>query len=345
MRFIGSVIERLQRSPKRLVLPEGAEPRVIQAARQYASLRLGEPTLLGDRARVKAAADRINVSLEGIRVSNPVDQPEVEEYARLFYEMRKSKGVTPESARKTLEQPHYFGAMMVARNAADSFVAGASDYAESVLRPLFQVFNVLPYRKAASSCMILELEDVDFGASGVLFMADCGVIPEPSTEELAHIAVSSAELASLLTDEPPRVALLSYSTKGSAAADSPTKVREASAMATKLAMDLGVDAEFDGELQLDTALSMEIAERKAPGSLVAGSANVLVFPDLNSGNISSKFVQLIGRANAYGQIVLGMDHAAADVSRGSSSHGILGVAAVTGLVANALQSHTFSVGR
>lgn len=342
MRFIGSVIERLQREPKRAVFPEGVEPRILQAARQYQSLRLGTPILLGDRVDVKRAADQINVPLDGIQIVNPEDSRHYDTFSKAYHDLRKSKGLTEQEARRHIAQPSYFGAMLVASGEADSFIAGVSDYAESVLRPLFRIFKVLPHRKAASSCMILELEDAHLGAEGVLFLADCGVIPKPSEEELAHIAVSTAELAGLLTQETPRVALLSYSTKGSACTASAQTVRTATRLATELAADLGVDGEFDGELQVDTALSLKIAERKLPESAVAGRAGVLIFPDLNAGNIASKIVQLIGRANAYGQIILGLDGAAADVSRGSSSHDILGVSAVAGLVADVLKTNASS---
>jgi phosphate acetyltransferase len=212
-------------------------------------------------------------------------------------------------------------------------VSGTNEISGSVLRPLFQIIKVGPRRATASSCMIMEIENLSFGENGVLFMADCGVIPDPNVEQLADIAVSTAQLARQLLGTVPRVAMLSYSTKGSATHETIRKVRSATTLAREKATTLRLEAEFDGELQLDAALVPEIAARKVPDSKVAGKANVFIFPDLNSGNIGSKLVQHIARANAYGQILLGLDRPAADVSRGSNAHDILGVAAILGLQA------------
>lgn len=331
MRFIGSVIEKLQRHPKRIVFPEGTEPRILQAARQFHSLRLGAPILLGDRSRIKAAAELLNVSLEGVRIINPAESEELDNFARRFELLRRFKGIREREAREAMLKPNYFGAMMVAMRQADGLVSGTSEISGSVLRPLFQIIKVAPQASTASSCMIMEVEDTRFGENGVLFMADCGVIPEPNVEQLADIAVSTAQLARQLLGVRPRVALLSYSTKGSATHSSIGKVQAATARAQQRAREKSLDAEFDGELQLDAALVPDIARRKLPDSKVAGRANVLIFPDLNSGNIGSKLVQHIARANAYGQILLGLDRPAADVSRGSSAHDILGVAAIVGI--------------
>ena len=331
MRFIGSLIEKLQRHPKRIVFPEGTEPRVLQAARQFYSLRLGAPILLGDRSEIKAAAERLNLSLEGVRIINPSQSEELENFARRFELLRRYKGVKEQEARETMLKPNYFGAMMVAMHQADGLVSGTNEVTGSVLRPLFQIIKVAPQATTASSCMIMEVEDTRFGERGVMFMADCGVIPEPTVEQLADIAVSTAELAHLLLGVPSRVAMLSYSTKGSATHHSIGKVQAATALAHQKAGQKNLAADFDGELQLDAALVPEIAARKVPESKVAGHANVLIFPDLNSGNIGSKLIQHVARANAYGQILLGLDRPAADVSRGSNAHDILGVAAIVGL--------------
>jgi phosphate acetyltransferase len=333
MRFIGSVIEKLQRHPKRIVFPEGTEPRVLQAARQYYSLRLGAPILLGDRTRVKEVAQALNISLEGIRIINPSESDELDNFARRFEVLRRSKGLRALEAREAMLQPNYFGAMMVAMHQADGFVSGAREIRESVLRPLFQIIKVAPQTTTASSCMVMEVEDSKFGEKGVMFLADCGVIPEPTADQLSDIAVSTATLARQLFGSPPRVALLSYSTKGSATHPSIGRVQAAVALARRKASQKLLDAEFDGELQVDAALMPEIAERKVTESSVAGRANVLIFPDLNAGNIASKLLQHVARANAYGQILLGLDRPAAEVSRGSSAHDILGVAAIVGVQA------------
>ena len=333
MRFIGSIIEKLQRHPKRIVFPEGNEPRVLQAARQFFSLRLGAPILLGDRTRIKAAAEALNVSLEGVRIINPAESEDLDSFARRYEALRRSRGIQYKEAREAMMSPNFFGAMMVARHQADGFVSGASEFTGSTLRPLFQIVKLAPQATTAASCMIMEVEDSRFGDQGVMFMGDCGVIPDPNVEQLAAIAVETARLARHIVNVRPRVALLSYSTKGSATHPSIGKVQAATALAQKWADERGLEADFDGELQVDAALVPEIARRKLPDSRVAGHANVLIFPDLNSGNISSKLVQQVARANAYGQILLGMDRPAADVSRGANAHDILGVAAIVGVQA------------
>lgn len=333
MRFIGSVIEKLQRHPKRIVFSEGAEPRILQAARQFYSLRLGAPILLGDRSRIKAAAEALNVSLEGVRVIHPAESEDLENFARRYEILRRGKGIKAKEAREAMLNPNYFGAMMLAMHQADGFVSGASEYGGSTLRPLFQIVKVAPQATTASSCIIMEVEDSRFGQNGVMFLADCGVIPDPTVEQLADIAVETTRLARHLVNVRPRVALLSYSTKGSATHPSIGKVQAATGLAQKIARDRGLEADFEGELQVDAALVAEIARRKVPESKVAGHANVLIFPDLNSGNIASKMVQHLARANGYGQILLGMDRPAAEVSRGSNAHDILGVAAIVGVQA------------
>jgi len=216
---------------------------------------------------------------------------------------------------------------------ADGFVSGTNQSSGSVLRPLFQIIKVAPHTRTASSCMVMEVEDSRFGENGVLFMADCGVIADPTVEELADIAVSTAQLARHLLGARPRVALLSFSTKGSSLHPSAGRVRAAAALAEKRAAEKQLEADFDGELQVDTALVPDIAARKLPEGKLGGRANVLIFPDLNSGNIASKLVRHISRANAYGQILLGLDRPAADVSRGSNAHDVLGVAAIVGVQA------------
>ena len=333
MRFIGNVIEKLQRHPKRVVFPEGEEPRILQAARQFYALRLGAPIVLGDAAKIKAIAEGLNVPLEGIRVINPPVSEELVNFANRFFRLRREKGVQAPEAREAMLQPNYFGSMMLAMHQADGLISGASHITSSLLRPLFQLIKAAPSITTASSCMVMEVEDTRVGEQGVLFMADCGVIPDPTVDQLADIAVSTAQFARHMVGVRPRVALLSFSTKGSAAHPSVGKVQAATAVARRKAEQLFLEADFDGELQVDAALVPEIADRKLRDSKVAGRANVLIFPDLNSGNIASKLVRLVGHANAYGQILLGLNRPAADVSRGSSAHDILGVAAIVGVQA------------
>src|SRR6266478_6945094 len=248
MRFIGGVIEKLQRHPKRIVFPEGAEPRVLQAARQFYSLRLGAPILLGDRTKIKETAAALNISIEGLRIINPVESSDLDNFAHRFEVLRRSKGMKGFEAREAMLQPNYFGAMMVAMHEADGFVSGTNQSSGSVLRPLFQIIKVAPQATTASSCQVMEVEDSRFGENGVLLMGDCGVIPEPTVEQLADIAVSTAQLARQLVGVRPRVALLSFSTKGSYNHPSLGRVQAATALAKKKAHDKIIEADFDGEL-------------------------------------------------------------------------------------------------
>jgi phosphate acetyltransferase len=331
MRFIASIFEKLQRHPKRIVFPEGTEPRIIQAARQFYSLRLGVPILLGDRTKIKEAAIRLNVPLEGVRIVNPVESEDLDSFARRFERLRRHKGIQPKEAREAVLKPNFYGAMMVAMHQADGFVSGASEMTGSVLRPLFQIIKVAPQATTASGCVILEVPDAHCGEKGTLFLADCGVIPEPTVEQLADIAVDTAALARQLLGIRPRVALLSFSTKGSASHPSAVKMQAATALAQQKAREKLLDADFEGELQADAALVPDIASRKLPENKVAGHASVLIFPCLNAGSISVRLVQHIAQANAYGQILLGLDRPAAEISRGSNAHDILGVAAIVGV--------------
>jgi phosphate acetyltransferase len=331
MRFIGNVIEKLQRHPKRVVFPEGDEPRILQAARQFSALRLGVPILLGDQAKIKEAAEKLNIPLDGIRIINPATSEDLENFAKRFHSLRREKGLRATEAREAMLQPNYFGTMMLAMHQADGVISGASHITSSLLRPLFQIIKVAPDIHTASSCMVMEVEDTRIGEDGVLFLADCGVIPDPTVDQLADIAVSTARLARHMLGIKPRVALLSFSTKGSASHPSVGKVQAATAQAKRKAEQLFLEADFDGEMQVDAALVPEIADRKLHDSPVAGRANVLIFPDLNSGNIASKLVRTVSRANAYGNILLGLNRPAADVSRGSNAHDILGVAAIIGV--------------
>jgi len=333
MRFIGNVIEKLQRHPKRVVFPEGAEPRILQAARQFHALRLGAPIVLGEPDKIREVAEALKIPLDGIRIINPATSEDLENFAQRLFRVRREKGLRQTEAREAMLQPNFYGAMMLAMHQADGLISGASHITGSVLRPLFQIVKAAPDITVVSSCTVMEVEDTRIGENGVLFMGDCGVIPDPTVDQLADIAVSIARLARHMLGVKPRVAFLSFSSKGSASHPSIGKMQAATAQARRKAAQLNVEADFDGELQADAALVPEIASRKLSESKVAGRANVLIFPDLNSGNIASKLVGVVSRANAYGQILLGLNRPAADVSRGSSAHDILGVAAIVGVQA------------
>jgi len=337
MRFIGNIIEKLQRHPKRVVFPEGAEPRILQAARQFQTLRLGAPIVLGDPAQIREVAADLKISTEGIRIINPVTSEDLENFSARLYRLRRERGLRATEAREAMMQPNFYGAMMLAMHQADGLISGASHITGSVLRPLFQIVRPAPDINTVSSCMVMEVEDTRIGEHGVLFMADCGVVPDPTVDQLADISISTARLARHMLGVRPRVAMLSFSTKGSASHPSIGKMQAATAQARRKAELLNVEADFDGEMQVDAALIPEVASRKLSDSKVAGRANVLIFPDLNSGNIASKMVSLASRANAYGQILLGLNRPAADVSRGSTAHDILGVASIIGVQATDYQ--------
>ncbi|HON06609.1 MAG TPA: phosphate acyltransferase [Verrucomicrobiota bacterium] len=336
MRFIGTAIEKLQRHPKRIVFPEGTEPRVLQAARQFYSLRLGAPILLGNRTKIKNISAELNISLEGIRIINPSESEDFENFAKRFETMRRAKGLKLEEARQAMLNPNYFGAMMVAMHQADGIVSGVKEFGAAVLRPFFQIITPAPGIKTVTSCMIMEVQDSRYGEQGVFFLADCDVVPQPTVEQIANTAVLTAQLAHKLLGQKPRVALLSFSTKGSSTHPEALKMQAATALASQIAFEKKIEAEFDGELQADVAIVPEVAKRELQNNLnnpVAGKANVLIFPDLNSGSISSRLIQHISKANAYGQILLGLNEPAADVAHGADAHEVLGVAAIVGVQA------------
>lgn len=333
MKFIDSLFEKLRSHPKRIVFPEGTEPRVLAAAAEFVEKKLGVAVLLGRKAEVEEAAKKQGVSLNKILIIDPSLATDLPLFVKRLETMNRYKGISNVDAEKIVCNPNYFGAMMLQNGQVDGLVGGATSNSGSILRPLFQLIKPLAGVKSISSCMVLQVPLTQYGDKGVFTFADCGVIPNPSVDQLAQIAVESARLFRQLSGTTPRVAMLSYSTKGSAQTQDTEKIVAATAMAKQLLFERNLPTEVDGELQADTALIQEIAELKAPGSLVAGQANVLVFPDLNSGNIAVKLVHRLAGGEAYGQILLGLDKPAADLSRGASVHEIVGVATIVGLMA------------
>lgn len=330
MSLVPKLTEKLQRHPKRVVFPEGADPRILQAARQWVTRRMGAPILLGDRSAIKASALRLDINLQGMRLIDPERSEDLEAFAVRLEELRRDKGLTPEEARAAVRDNNYFAALMLAAGQADAMVAGATVSASSALRPLFQIIPRLEHVQTASSLMILDFDESKIGSDGSLFLADCAVIPEPTAEQLCDIAVSTAMIARHLTNETPRVAMLSYATHSASAHPPLVKVRQATELARAKARAANLAMEIDGEIQVDAALDALTAEAKRVTGPVAGRANVLVFPDLNSGNIAFKLVQLLAGANAFGQILTGLSRPAAEISRGSSAHDVFGAAAVVG---------------
>jgi len=333
MKFIESVFEKLRRHPKRIVFPEGTEPRVLEAAMRFAKLRLGAPILLGKKDEIAAAAVKHGLDISRVGVIDPAQAEDLPIFCERLEKLKHYRNLGPASAREIILNPNYFAAMMIQYGQVDGLVGGASVYPGTLLRPLIQLVKPLPDVQCISSCMMLEIANKNFGENGVMFFADCAVIPEPTVHQLANIAVQTGKICRQLTGIPPRIALLSFSTKGSAKLPAAEKIAAAAALAKQKSDTEKLGMEIDGELQADTALLADLAAKKAPTSRVAGRANVFIFPDLNSGNIAAKLVQHLAGADVYGQILLGLSKPAADMSRGASAEDILGVAAIIGLQA------------
>jgi len=330
MPLVPKLIDKLQRHPKRVVFPEGNDPRVLQAARQWVTRRMGVPVLLGARGAIKETAARLDLKLQGMRIIDPTRSEDLEAFAKHLEELRRAKGMTLEDARTAVRDTNYFATLMLATAQVDALVSGATVTASSALRPLFQIVPRLRHVQTASSLMILEFEEKPVGSDGSLFLADCGVIPEPTAEQLADIAVSTAMIAHHLTNDVPRVAMLSWASKSNSRHPSVVKVREATELARNKARTAALPMEIDGELQADAALDAAVASMKGVTSVVTGHANVLIFPDLNSGNIAFKLIQSLAGGNAFGQIITGLTRPAAEISRGASAHDVFGAAAIVG---------------
>ncbi len=329
-----SAIEKIKAKAKanvqHIVLPEGTEPRTVQASAKILKEGIARVTLLGNPDEVKKVAAETGTDLSGIAIIDPAVSEKGAAYAELLFELRKAKGMTLEQATELVtKNTLYYGAVMLKAGDADGMVAGAINSTGNVLRPALQIIKTAPGIKVVSSCFIMELPDPKWGDNGVMIFGDCAVIPNPTAEELAAIAVASASSGKQLVDIDPRVAMLSFSTKGSAKHDNVTKVQEA----TKLAHELVPELQLDGELQADAALVESVGQLKSPGSTVAGHANVLIFPDLQAGNIGYKLVQRLGGAEAVGPIIQGLAKPVSDLSRGCSVDDIVGVVAITAVKA------------
>ena len=324
MAIIDTIFAKAKSNVKHIVLPEGDEKRNIQAAAKIVKEGIATITVLGNLDAVKKAAAETGTDLTGIEIIDPATSEKTASYASLLYELRKAKGMTEEEAAKKVLDPMYYGILMVKSGDADGLVSGAVHSTADMLRPALQVIKSKPGIKTVSSCFLIESP-----VFGVMIFSDCAVNIAPSAEELANIAVAAADSAVSLGGIEPKVAMLSFSTKGSAKHDNVTKVQEATALAKQLAPDL----KLDGELQLDAAIVPSVGELKAPGSEVAGHANVLVFPDLQAGNIGYKLAQRFGKSEAYGPILQGIAKPCNDLSRGCSVDDIVATVAITAVQA------------
>lgn len=320
MSLIDKIKTKAKKDIKTIVLPEGEEERTIAAAKIIRDEGLAIPVLLGDPA---------NIDAPGITIINPLTSDKAEAYAAELYELRKAKGVSQEDAANLVKDPMYYGIMMVKTGDADGLVSGAVHTTGDMLRPALQIIKTKPGMKVVSSSFLMDCPNKTLGEDGLLVYADCVVMPNPTAEELAHIAVSAAETARTLCGiEEPRVALLSFSTKGSAKHELVTKVQEATEIAHQIAPSLLLD----GELQLDAALVPEIADSKAKGSPIGGKANVLIFPDLQAGNIAYKITQRIAGADCFA-VLQGLAKPCNDLSRGCSVDDIVNTVAMTAVQA------------
>ncbi len=326
MSFTEKMRAKARDMAKTLVLPEGTESRTIQAARILLDEKIArEVTLLGKKSDIEAAAAAAGTDLKGITLVDPADSDKMDTYAGEFYELRKHKGVTLEDARAKMLNTLNWGAMMVRLDDANAMVAGAENSTGKVLVSGFTIIKTSPGVKSASSCFVMDLPDKKWGADGLMIFSDCATIPDPTVEQLAEITTQSAESCRTFCGVEPQVAMLSFSTKGSASHPNVDKVLEA----LKIVKEKAPELKVDGELQLDAAVVASVGEKKAPGSTVAGKANTLIFPDLQSGNIGYKLVQRFANAGAYGPFLQGFAKPISDLSRGCSVDDIVNTCAVT----------------
>ncbi|MGM9934444.1 phosphate acetyltransferase [uncultured Clostridium sp.] len=333
MELMKKIWEAAKSNKKKIVLPEGNEERTIAAAQKICNLGLAHPILIGDTKEIFAKAKDLDVDLSQVEIINPNESENLQRYINEFYELRKAKGVTMEKAEKIVRDPLYFATMMVKLDDADGMVSGAVHTTGDLLRPGLQIIKTAPGVSCVSSFFIMEVPNSPYGENGLLFFADCAVNPMPTEDMLASIAIATADNAKLLSKIDPKVAMLSFSTMGSADHEVVDKVRNATVKAKELRPDLDID----GELQLDAAIVPKVAKQKAPGSKVAGNANVLVFPDLQAGNIGYKLVQRFANAEAIGPVCQGFAKPINDLSRGCSIEDIVNVVALTAVQAQGIK--------
>ena len=329
MSFIDEIKNRAKQEIKTIVLPEATDIRILKAAKIVKEEQYAKVILVGNEQEVIKQIKDNNLDLDGIKIIDPSKSEKTEDYANQLYELRKAKGMTLEQAQKIILDPIYFGMMMVKLDDADGLVSGAAHSTADTLRPALQILKTAPGTKLVSAFFIMVVPNCEYGANGTFIFADSGLNEEPDSEKLSEIAISSSKSFKQLVGEEPKVAMLSYSTYGSAHSASTEKVIEATRLVKEKAPDLIVD----GELQLDAAIVPEVAEFKAKGSPLKGEANVLIFPDLGAGNIGYKLTQRLAKAEAYGPLCQGIAKPVNDLSRGCNEFDVAGVIAITAVQA------------
>lgn len=329
MSFIEQIKQRAKQEIKTIVLPEATDVRILEAAEMIKNEGYAKVILIGNEEEVRKLAKERNIDIGETKIIDPAVSIETARYSKELYELRKSKGMTEEQAEKLVLEPVYFGMMMVNLNEADGLVSGAAHSTSDTLRPALQILKTAPGTKLVSAFFVMVVPNCKYGENGTFIFADSGLNEEPDSEKLSEIAISSSKSFEQLVGTQPKVAMLSYSTYGSAHSASTEKVIEA----TKLVKEKEPNLLVDGELQLDAAIIPEVAEFKAKGSPLKGQANVLVFPDLGAGNIGYKLVQRLAKAEAYGPLCQGIAKPVNDLSRGCSSEDVAGVVAITAVQA------------
>ena len=331
MSFIDEIKQRARNEIKTIILPEANDKRVLEAASKVTKQGFAKIVLIGDLEEIKENAEKFNIDINSIKIVDIKTSTKKEEYANNLYELRKNKGITIEKARELISDPIYYGMMMLkdSNEEVDGLVSGAIHSTADTLRPALQILKTAPGTKLVSAFFVMCVPDCKYGENGTFIFGDSGLNQDPTAEELSEIAISSAKSFKQLVEKEPKVAMLSYSTYGSAKSELTEKVINA----TKLVKEKKPELIVDGELQLDAAIVPEISKSKAPGSPVEGNANVLIFPDLNAGNIGYKLVQRLAKAEAYGPLCQGIAKPVNDLSRGCSADDIVGVVAITAVQA------------
>lgn len=329
MAFIDEIKERAKKEIKTIILPEAEDIRVLKATEKVLTEKYANIILIGNEKKILEKAKSNKVNIEGARIIDPENSKDYSKYVELLFELRKNKGMTIEKAKELVLNPVYYGMLMVKDNMADGLVSGAAHSTSDTLRPALQILKTAPDTKLVSAFFVMVVPDCEYGENGVFIFGDSGLNENPNPDQLSEIAISSSKSFKQLVGKEPKVAMLSYSTYGSAHSELTEKVIEA----TKLTKEKDATLLIDGELQLDAAIVPEIAKSKAPGSSLEGNANVLIFPDLDSGNIGYKLVQRLAKAEAYGPLCQGIAKPVNDLSRGCNSDDIAGVVAITAVQA------------